>query len=231
MSATELAPLVAPAHPEGMQEEFFDHATKTDSTGFPLEGKFGISFSCPIDISQVAAEKGCGEEMCTAINRVMKESNPSNSERSCQQRSRILYRAYKGLKPGTIVGLKSGFTLLAYMEITEGYHYVGHEAWGKHRWGYRILRKATREESAVVEVRHPIMTYYDNFITLPADIKQLSLVRKAEARLDYARTREYERKKAVDAMRAELARLEELEKDAAAEVGAAQRDMELITVL
>jgi len=228
-------PVLAPAegnNPIRWKNEFLDHATKLDSTGFPLEGILAMCFRCLADLSVLAAKHEYGDALYDAIYSVVVEDHPTDAKaRSCQQRARTLYNAFCALKPGTIVGLKKGFSLIAYIEITHDYHYSASEKWGNHRWGYRTLRKATREESAILEARHPVMTFYENFIPLPADIPRLSITRRAEADLDAARMRLYQRTKAVELARAELERLQALENEATTEVANMQRNLELFAVV
>jgi hypothetical protein len=231
MSSISVASACEASNDERYKKEFLEHATKLDDTGFPLEGFLAMCFSCPTDLSILAAKHGYGEALYDAIYPILVAGHPTGTKiRSCQQRARTLYNAFCALKPGTVVGLKKGFALIAYIEITCDYHFSASEKWGNHRWGYRTLRKATREESAELEARHPIMTFYKDFVSLPADIPRLSIMRKAEERLDTARISLYSRTKAAAAARRELERLEELERDATKAVASAQSNLELLSI-
>ncbi len=232
MSSISVVSACEASNQERYKKEFLDHDTELDETGFPLEGSLAMCFSCPTDLSLLAEKHGDGDALYNAIYPILVANHPVGTKvRSCQQRAHTLYNAFCALKPGAVIGLKMGYALIAYIEITEPYHFSAGEKWGNHRWGYRTLRKATREESAELEARHPVMAFYKDFVSLPADIPRLSIMRKAEGRLNIARIILYSRAKAVEAARRELERLEELERDATQAVAAEQSKLEILSIV
>lgn len=177
--------IVAPCegdNKEKWQREFIGNATRLDTDGFPLEGTLAMGFNVPLDLNSCSdAERK--DRAYTAAREARQRAGQEVKEGEIANRLSSLLGAHKHLQPRTIIALKQGFRVLAFVEITGGYHYDGTQSWGKHRWTYRTLRRATKEEEGPYNIPRkgqtsavpaPVKTFNLNYLPMPADLPALA---------------------------------------------------------
>jgi len=76
--------------------------------------------------------------------------------------ARQLLSAKEHMKKGSIVAFKQGMNIFCIVEITSDYTFCPEEAWGWHRWSYRVLRKVSRAEQPA-NYRGMIKTFLPNY--------------------------------------------------------------------
>jgi hypothetical protein len=210
--SSQKIPVVSPCEAgevEKWEREFTNYATSKDRDGFPLEGVFAMGFNCPLDLRTVDAENRKLRAF-EAAREARREGGGQVKEGQISNQIPQLLAAFEAFKPGAIFAFKKGFVVEAFAEITAAYTYESDQAWGKHRWGYRVLRRATPEEAGPygipakgVKAAHAPMvkTFYANYLALPADLPRLRSIAAAERFIAQKRAAE------VDA-EAEIARRE-----------------------
>jgi len=150
-------------------KDFLERATKKDESGFPIEGKFGISFGLPFDImsfSEITRE----EDMILLIKSRADSKGVLRSRKSIQGDVKQLLSAYNSLKKGLIIALKKGIKVIAYIQLMSDYQFCPHENWGWHSWSYRVLKKVTQQPANGGDL---LKTFIPNCLPLPTDLKCL----------------------------------------------------------
>jgi hypothetical protein len=164
-------------HGQGSWEnEFVDRAIK-DSTGSPVEGTFGICFSFPHDLCslnwqgkqadlRIATRIMCYSREDPSIGqksfRPWSPTGPPISLNTAMDSARQLLSAKEHMKKGSIVAFRYGMNIFCIVEITSDYTFCPEEAWGWHRWSYRVLRKVSRAEQPA-NYRGMIKTFLANY--------------------------------------------------------------------
>lgn len=168
--------------PKKWQREVVDRASRLDADNFPLEGELAMCFGAHKDLSTIPPGN-----LVDALKEVMLSNDGERNKQSVTNHAKQLASAYTLLDPGTVIGLKNGTRLEAWAEITRPYTYNPEEAWGIHRWGFRVLRRATDEERAAALVGTPLVqTILLDRVALPPDVACMRNVAAAGRRLEEA---------------------------------------------
>ena len=205
--------------PAIIKAEFTDKAITQDAEDFPITGTFGMSFKCGVNVAQTTEEEVV-QSICE--NRA---TSPTPTRADIISAGQLI-KACETLKRGVVFGMKAGFNLLAIAIITQEYTFSPEEAWGKHRWGYRVLRKATDAERTAIYARHPIKTFYESFMAMPGDIT--SLLRQESIRT--ARDRYNLLSLNMARLREEMEEAEQLEWEALEVLRRLEREAELAEI-
>jgi hypothetical protein len=168
--------------PKKWQREVVDRAARLDADNFPLEGDLAMCFGAHKDLCTIPPAA-----LLETLKEVMQSNDPARSKQSVTNHAKQLAAAYTLLDPGTIIALKDGVRLEAWAEITRPYHYDAEEEWGIHRWGFRVLRRATDEERAAALTGPSLRpTMLLDRVALPADVARMRSVAAAERRVEEA---------------------------------------------
>lgn len=228
MAAIPKLSVVAPCEndEETWRREFVAYAKRLDADDFPLEGEFAMGFSCPLDLSTATLNRK--EQMKTAARKERERKGVTVKDGEVNSSVGSLLNAYTLLQPGTIFAFKRGLKVVAFAMITAPYRYDATQAWGKHRWSYRVLRKATVQEEGQTSIPRdgtrcaqaaPVRTFNKDFIEMPADLPALVKAGEPKRHLMLADQKVAELREAV-ALAAEAA------KTAAEALAAAQSAVE-----
>jgi hypothetical protein len=158
---------IAPAPSTEWAEVFDKNVTKRNSDGSPSEGSIVVHFGITTDMRTL-----------TKGNLHINIFNATNEEGMTMYKVKQPKDMYEILHAGMIVALKKGKSLYAWAEITSSYYYEPNSAamaskyknWA-HRWDYKILRMANKDESQKHEGW--MKTFHMNTIEIPKDVIEI----------------------------------------------------------
>ena len=150
---------IAPAPSSDWQNVFEKNVSKRNTDGTPSKGSIVVHFGINADIRTL-----------TEGNLHVNLFNATNEEGMTMYKVKQPKDMYEILQPGLIIALKKGKSLFAWAEITSSYYYLPEPKWA-HRWDYKILRMANKDEST----RHEgwMKTFHMNTIEIPQDVLKI----------------------------------------------------------
>jgi hypothetical protein len=145
---------------------FLRFATEQDAMSVPLKGSFGIDFSCNKDL-RTAATPAARREL---VKHTIGTNHQEKEDVAINISVRQVVGAYESFHPGTLVALKKGMTVIAFIRIVSEYRYEDELSGGNapHRWDYERVRMALPSEQP--DRGNLRLTYVPKCVPIPADL-------------------------------------------------------------